>query len=176
MNLKNYAELRSLTLTKVKALCKQVFDKVPSDDLTDEQVAALDSALAQASRQHLSDDEKLALPETKALSAQEQSKVIEIVGLETLKRNALIYQQILLRTFQQLLLGTQSICEKTEKAQAQIISNTYSRMGQNLMSVYQEFIIPDDMTNSQDFFSQDMTEEDKQSMLTELRSMGMKVD
>ena len=101
MILKQFAESRSITLTKVKKLCAEILGTVPAL-LTKEQINKLDAHLLSAARalEPAQEEDKMhafAPSESGELQLSEPSeidqKVIEIIGVKELKNNLLLYLQ-----------------------------------------------------------------------------------
>lgn len=179
MEIKAYSELRELSLTKVKNLCKKVLGSVPQT-LTDEQIYALDTALAQASQEHLPPSEQKALVangSNNSLDSNIQKEITQIIGVDTLKKNAVIYQQVLLRVAGKSLLDTENILTQMQNAQASMVAKTYDSMTRNLIAVNQEFNVGEiDLMNPDTFSLDSLSQEDKDSVLAELELLGIKVD
>lgn len=101
MILKQFAESRSITLTKLKKLCAEILGAVPAL-LTKEQINQLDVHLLSAAKslQPAQEEEKInaiAPSESREIELSQPSeidqKVIEIIGVKELKNNLLLYLQ-----------------------------------------------------------------------------------
>lgn len=101
MILKQFADSRSITLTKLKKLCAEVLGTVPAL-LTKQQIEQLDLHLLSAAKslQPAQEEEKInaiAPSESGEIERIEPSeidqKVIEIIGIKELKNNLLLYLQ-----------------------------------------------------------------------------------
>lgn len=95
MILKQFAESRSITLTKVKKLCAEVLGTVPAL-LTKEQINKLDAHLLSAAKS-LEPAHAIAPSEVGEIELTQSSeidqKIIEIIGVKELKNNLLLYLQ-----------------------------------------------------------------------------------
>lgn len=101
MELKQFAESRSITLTKVKKLCNEILGTVPAS-LTEEQITQLDTHLlsaAKALNPALEENTESAIAPLESAGIQPNEpteidqKVINIIGVKELKTNLLLYLQ-----------------------------------------------------------------------------------
>ena len=101
MILKQFAESRSITLTKLKKLCAEILGTVPAL-LTKEQINQLDVHLLSAAKslQPAQEEEKMQAIAPSEIGEIELSepteidqKVIEIIGVKELKNNLFLYLQ-----------------------------------------------------------------------------------
>lgn len=152
MNLKEYKISRNVSsLTKVKELCKIVFDNIPDNDLTEAQITALDNALKNASdtaQKQLtgSNDSGGKLekfgenkietrpPESLALD----HKVIQIMGQRALIKNRILYGEFAKLALQKRENQAYTLAFQVEQrfynevanTEAQILNESQNRMQQ----------------------------------------------
>jgi hypothetical protein len=91
MTLKEYAISRNIPQVRIKKLCSEVLGEV-SQDLTDEQVSLLDSALSHAAQSlslSASQESSGAIQETES-----NERVIEVIGEKILLKNLPLFLQI----------------------------------------------------------------------------------
>lgn len=101
MELKQFAESRSTTLTKIKKLCSEIIGTVPAS-LTEEQIIQLDVHLLSAAKAlnpapERNTESAIAPIDSAEMQRSEPTeidqKVIEIIGVKELKSNLLLYLQ-----------------------------------------------------------------------------------
>lgn len=101
MELKQFAESRNISLTKVKKLCNEILGTVPAS-LTEEQITQLDThllAAAKALTPVLEENTESAIAPLESGEIQPtqpteiDQKVINIIGVKELKTNLLLYLQ-----------------------------------------------------------------------------------
>lgn len=176
MDIKEYAQSRNLKTLKVaKKLCVEILGSIP-EFLTEQQLQALDAHLL-ASTQAL-------LPQTENVNLEvpEESvdKVIEIVGVSTLKKNFTLYQQYVLRGSFETLQShhkfnaniEQVVVEEMRKSNHQLvqnISNAQLQLAKDTAAIMKEYMsVPDiNIDLSKDPMT-DLTEEQKEWLRLEL--------
>lgn len=82
MNLKEYAEERKITFSKVKSVSKTVFGEIVGE-LSDEQIAKLDAAIHETSKQYLPPSERSDLQTTNpsGITDQQKTEVAATLGV-----------------------------------------------------------------------------------------------
>lgn len=168
MTLQQFAELRKLSVTKLKKICKNILGSTP-ENLTDEQIQALDAHLSASAQALLPQSE---IPEEIATTIEtipEKSidQVIEVVGVSILKKNASLYRNLLQETLSRTLLESGNVLNRTRAVQAQMIANTYEQMSRDLIAVHQEFSTPLYTSDNADF----LTDEQREWLKLELKMM-----
>lgn len=173
MTLQEYAESRKLTTKSVKKLCTTVLQTIPTD-LNEEQVQILDSGLFQASKGLFNSEESNdnnAL--VNILSDEKVDRVVEVVGVSVLKKNAELYRKSLEFTIATTLNQTANYLEKARNAHSSMLAQTYQNMAKDTAAVLGEVTTNLWDVNDSKGYLESMTTEDKQNMLIELGIMGI---
>lgn len=92
MNIKNYAASHDLTIKKTRELCTEILGNIPTD-LVDADIVKLDRALASAANSLAFADSVDSQAIASSQPSQVDHAVVEIVGVEVLQKNLLLYLQ-----------------------------------------------------------------------------------
>lgn len=145
MTLKDFAKSRSITLQKTKAICQAVLGDVPSN-LDEDQMQRLDSNLAGAAQDCLppAESQELVqvqdqLPVEQKPESQTVAKVREIIGVETLQKNALIYLKTQRDFLDKIMYAQHVMLFQFEQDTYQGINHTLNRMQSNVNALANSF-------------------------------------
>lgn len=92
MNIKNYAASHDLTIKKTRELCTEILGNIPTD-LVDADIVKLNRALASAANSLAFSDSVDSQAIASSQPSQVDHAVVEIVGVEVLQKNLLLYLQ-----------------------------------------------------------------------------------
>lgn len=121
MNIKSFAQQHNLTIKKIREVCEEVFQTIPTE-LTEEQVKELTEVIynaAQSVALPQSEETTGELTTTQPTNLQETSeqnqRIIEIIGVKVLQKNLLLYLQNVKASLAREKFKAESLTFQTEQ-------------------------------------------------------------